>query len=309
MAEWALYLDETGSTERHVLPVAIGNTPAFTLGGVILPLDKWREYDRAYLYLKRDFFRAEIDRSKKTDIAWEIKGTDLFAPRNAASERNKVFAYKVLDLIKAFGGRVIGVTFLKSVSEPMSKTSIYTKGLQIIAERYDIYLREQNSSGIMIIDSRMAHTRKGSGLDYTVATSYLSFIFGNKEGQQLKRIIEGPIFADSGLTAGLQIADIVSGMIYTTTYAHKLAPQGADTARGFLDYTHATKFSNPLRDVTFVSKNKYGSQTIFGLRILDHRDEEPARPRRKLVMVSTLTEIEISRRQEALRIATSKNEI
>ncbi|WP_316227767.1 DUF3800 domain-containing protein [Bradyrhizobium sp. SZCCHNR3015] len=303
MAQWALYLDETGSTEAHGIPVKTGDTPIFTLGGVILPLDRWREYDRKYLYLKREFFRAEIDRSKKSDIAWEIKGTDLFAPRNAASERNKVFVYRVLDLIKEFGGRVIGVTFLKSVKEPMSRTSIYTKALQIIAERYDVFLREIDGSGILIIDSRMAHTRKGGGLDYAVAVSYLSFIFGNKEGQQLKRIIEGPIFADSGLTAGLQMADIVSGMIYTTTYRDRLAPQGADQATGYLDYTHTARYTAPLKDVTFHSANVYGQQKMYGLRTIDHRDEIKQQKPAALPRLGNLTTSEIERRREALRAA------
>lgn len=306
MAQYALYLDETGSTEAHSIPVKNGDTPIFTLGGVILPLERWREYDRKYLYLKRDFFKAEIDRSKKTDSAWEIKGTDLFAPRNAASERNKVFVYKVFDLIKDFGGRVIGVTFLKSVKDPMSHTSIYTKGLQIIAERYDIFLREMNGSGILIIDSRMAHTRKGGGLDYTVAVSYLSFIFGNAQGRQLKRIIEGPIFADSGLTAGLQLADIVSGLIYTSNYRDKLAPRGADHENGYLDYTHTAKYANALKDVTFHSANVYGQQRMYGLRTIDHRDaikqKTPTTPR-----LGNLTPEEIARREEALRLARASD--
>lgn len=272
MVQWALYLDETGNTNPHTIPVGVGQTPIFSLGGVILPFEKWREYDRAYLYLKRQFFKSEIDQSKKIDSVWEIKGTDLFAPRNAASERNKVFCYKVFDLIESFGGKIIGVTFLKSVMQPMPRVSLYTKGLQIIAERYDVFLREANASGVLILDSRMAHTRKGAGLDYTVATSYLSFVFGNEEGKQLKRIVEAPMFADSGLTAGLQIADIVSGAIYTNSYREKLAPRGAIPEHGYLDYTHVARYWPCLKKVTFHSANKYGSHRIFGLRTIDHRD-------------------------------------
>ncbi len=270
--KWALYLDETGTTEPHKLPVPQGATPLFTLGGIVLPLDRWRDYDRAYLYLKREFFKKEIDQSSKIDATWEVKGTDLLSPRNANSERNKVFCYRVLDLAKQFGGKVLGVTFLKSVKSPMPRTSIYTKGLQILAERFDVFLREIDGAGVLIMDSRMAHTRKGGGLDYTVAQSYLSFIFGNKEGQLLKRIIEAPMFADSGLTAGLQIADIMSGLIYTNAYRDKLAPNGADPACGYLDYTHTARYYTPLKEIIFESDNVYGEQRMFGLRTLDHRD-------------------------------------
>jgi Protein of unknown function (DUF3800) len=272
MVKWALYLDETGTPGPHTIPLLQGITPAFTLGGVVLPIERWRDYDRAYLYLKRQFFSAEIDRSSKLDCVWEVKGSDLLAPRNAGSERNKVFCYSVIDLLKEFGGKALGVTFLKSVKSPIPKNSIYTKGLQILAERYDAFLRENDSSGTLILDSRMAHMRKGSGLDYTVATSYLSFVFGNKEGQQLKRIVEAPLFADSGLTAGLQIADIISALIYTNAYREKLAPDGADVEFGYLDYGHTRRFYKPFREIIFESAKPHGGNQLFGLRTIDHRD-------------------------------------
>lgn len=239
---------------------------------MILPLARWRDYDREYLYLKREFFRDEIDRSSKDDTAWEIKGSALIAPRNSASDRNKVFCYRVLDLIQRFDGRIIGVTFLKSLKNPLARVSMYTKGLQILAERFDIFLRESNAEGMMIVDSRMAHTRKGGGLDYAVAQSYLSFVFGNDQGRQMKRLIEAPLFADSKLTAGLQIADVVAALVYASDYARKLAPQGAVPEQGFLDYTHVRRFEKPLKDRIFVSANIYGDQRTYGLRLIDHRD-------------------------------------
>lgn len=199
MADWALYLDEAGVTDPHKIPLSQGQTPAFSLAGVALPLAYWREYDRQYLYLKREFFAAEIDRSSKIDAVWEVKGADLVAPRNRDSQRNVAFVHKLLDLIQTFNGRVFGVSLLKGVTNPTPKTTIYTKALQIIAERYAEFLREINCSGITVLDSRMAHMKKGSGVDYTVAISYLSFIFGNREGQLLKQLTEAPMFADSGL--------------------------------------------------------------------------------------------------------------
>ncbi len=276
MVAWALYLDETGTTDAHTVPLKPGITPMFTLAGVALPIDRWRDYDRGYLRLKREFFAKEIDASTKIDVVWEVKGSDLFAPRNAASERNKVFAYKVLDLIKEYKGRAFGVNFLKSVNNPMPRSSIYTKGLQILAERFDVFLRESDEQGIIIMDSRMAHMRKGNGVDYTVATSYLSFIFGNNEGKLLKRIVEAPMFADSGITAGLQIADIVSGMIYADVYRHKLSSDVAVLEKGLLDYSHCQKYHTPLSEVVFQSENHYGSQKMYGLRTIDHRDVDIA---------------------------------
>jgi len=274
MVEWALYLDESGVTDSHSLPLVKGQSPVFTLAGVALPLDKWREYDRQYLYLKREFFRVEIDRSSKIDAVWEIKGSELLAPRNAASERNRAFVFRVLKLIKEFDGRIFGVSLLKGTINPTPKTTTYTKALQILAERFDAFLREINASGCMILDSRMAHMRKGAGLDYTVAVSYLSFIFGNSEGKLLRRLVEAPLFADSGLTAGLQIADIAAALVYTNVYREKLAPNGEDVNYGYVDYRHTRAFYPALKERVFEGQSNAGGPKLFGLRNLDHRDGE-----------------------------------
>lgn len=136
-----------------------------------------------------------------------------------------------------------------------------------------MFLREADGTGMMIVDSRMAHTRRGSGLDYTVAKSYLSFVFGNQEGRQLKRIIEAPLFVDSQLTAGIQIADIVAALVYGNHYREKLAPEGADEAVGYLDYRHTLRYWRPLREIVFESANVYHEgKALFGLRVIDHRD-------------------------------------
>lgn len=276
MPKWALYLDEVGDSRSHSRLLKSNQTPIFTLGGVALPLDMWRVIDRDFLYLKREFFEKEIERSSKDDTVWEIKGNDLIAPRNSTSERNRVFTHRVLDKVGSVDGALFSVNFLKSVSDPLSSVSMYSKGLQIIAERFDIFLRENNQHGVIIMDSRMAHTKKGSGLDYNVAKSYLSFVFGNEQGRQLKRIVEAPLFADSALTAGLQIADIVAALMYADAYQWKIAPDGRDKEMGYVDYTHIRRFRDELKNLEFKAKGKYDGRPVFGRRILDHRDDIPS---------------------------------
>lgn len=270
MTEWVLYLDESGSNDHHHLPMLKGETPVFTVAGVTLPCERWREYDREFLYLKREFFKAEIDRSSTLDTGWEAKGNYLLAPRNSDSVRNRVFVDRVIDIIRKYNGRIIGVSFIKNADTPMSRASMYTKGFQIIAERYDTFLREINCTGLMIADSRMAHLKKGSGLDYTVAISYLSYIFGHIEGRQLVRIIEAPLFADSKLTVGLQIADIVAMMVYTNAYRTKI-PFSQDNQDGYVDYSHTEAFYPKIRSITFESDRLYAGRKVYGLRTIDHR--------------------------------------
>jgi hypothetical protein len=111
----------------------------------------------------------------------------------------------------------------------------------------------------------MAHLKKGGGLDYTVAISYLSFIFGHLEGKQLKRIIEAPLFADSKLTAGLQIADIIAMLVYTNTYRTKVSHGASGNDNNYLDYMHTIHFYQKFKSIVFEGKE------VFGLRTIDHR--------------------------------------
>ena len=279
MPIWALYLDESGNPDRHQQPLKQNETPLFTLGGTALPLEHWRDYDRAFLGLKMDFFGSEIDKSSKLAPQWEFKGNRAISPRNADSDRIKHFCYRALDLIERFDGRLFAVSFLKNLNNPTPTSTMYTLALQILAESFDIFLREKSDTakGIIILDSRTAHTKKGGGLDYAVAQSYLSYVFGNEQGRQLKRLREAPLFADSGLTPGIQIADIVAALIYGNTYCHHLAPDGLDREAGLLDYRHVRRYWNQIRKLRFQSVGQYEGYQKFGVRAFDHRDPPSTR--------------------------------
>jgi hypothetical protein len=241
MNTWVLYLDESGDANPHHLPLRQGETPVFTLAGMALNLSDWRSYNREYNLLKFNFFKNEIEKSSKSQYQWEFKGNRAAAPRNAESVRIADFCHKVLDLVKDYNGQLFSVSFLKNHTSPTSNATMYTKALQIHAEAFDIFLREKSNDaqGIIVLDSRMAHFKKGSGLDYIVAISLLTYILGNDQGRQLKRIQEAPFFADSSITVGAQIADIVAALMFGNTYAANIAP---DDAAGYLDYSHTRRY-------------------------------------------------------------------
>lgn len=174
MSTWALYLDESGDAHPHPLPLA-GHCPVFTLAGVALPLSQWRNYHNDYSALKLQFFQNEIDKSSKTQHQWEYKGNRTIAPRNADSKRLADFTHKTLDLAENYAGRLFSVSFLKSPTNPTGHASMYTKALQILAESFDIFLREksEDARGITILDSRMAHLQKGSGIARVSGIGYM----------------------------------------------------------------------------------------------------------------------------------------
>ena len=259
-------MDESGSTDGYTLPIPNGRTPVFTLTAVALRLDQWRDIDRKFNNLKGGFFPDVLARkTRKEEI--EIKGQELSAPRNKGSDRRHRFLKEVFQLLKASNAKLFCVTFIKSDTEGMSPRSMYTHGFQILLERFNHYVvnNPDNKAGIMIRDSR-AGAIKGQGLDKEVAKSFQSFVFGNPLGKTLTAMHEAPLFADSQITVGIQLADIASSCIYANHYYYYVR-----NLPGAIDYAHMQSYWAYLDDLQYKYSSVDESEKIFGFRVLNHR--------------------------------------
>ncbi len=259
MSTCIFYIDESGDGEQYALPLKSGQTPILTLGAIALPLEEWRNFDRDYLSLKREFFPDELRRVSVHPSQWEIKGNELIAPRNSTDYRNRAFSYAVLNLCFDYHARFFGVTFRKNPTRPARPMSLYTMGLQRLAERFQDYLIEDSrySSGIVVLDSRERHR-----LDFQVAESYLSFVFGHDRGQRLLSLQEAPLFADSRLTAGLQIADNVTALLYANHYYYYCRNMA-----GAHDYQHAQLFWAKLNELQFKGQEVESGRRRLGFYV------------------------------------------
>lgn len=265
MSTIVVYIDEAGSPDSHRVPLITGETPLMTLVGLALPLAEWRERDRMYLRLKRQFFPDKMGRPGRRDEEVEVKGRDLTGPHQRTSSRRQAYNDRVLDLIDRFGGKAFAATFLKNPAQPMSSHSLYAKALQILVERVSLYVAESRvyKHAILICDSRM----KGiSGKDIEVARSHMSYIFGHATGRTFTNILEAPLFADSRLTVGLQLADILGANLYASQYDYRLR-----AVPGALDYSHARAYWPRLDRLEFKSTGQVDGFTLFGYRTVDLR--------------------------------------
>jgi hypothetical protein len=95
MSTLVIYIDEAGNVDSHHVPPAPGETPLFTLAAVGLPLADWRQRDRDFLKLKRQFFPDEMGRSDRRAEEVEIKGRDLTSPHQRTSSRRQEFNRRV----------------------------------------------------------------------------------------------------------------------------------------------------------------------------------------------------------------------
>jgi len=114
------------------------------------------------------------------------------------------------------------------------------------------------ANGIIIADTRAAE------FDFQVATSHMSYLFGHETGRELTNVLEAPLFADSRLTMGLQIADNVSSLVYANHYHYycRRLPSAESSV-------HVLRFWPELKALQFVSRRLYESRPMYGFRVIE----------------------------------------
>ncbi len=263
MSTCILYVDESGDVRRHNVPLENGQTPLFTLTGLALPLEDWRNFDREFLSLKCKFFQPEIDKSSKRSEHYEIKGNTLSSPRNKNSRRRHFYIKAICDLVTRFDGKLFCVSVIKCSQNPTSAKSIYTSSLQYMVERFNAFVNEHKSfdKGLIIADS----TKR---FDFDVASSHMSYIFGSDTGKLLTHIYEAPLFADSRLTAGLQLVDNLSAIIFSNHYHYYCR-----YVDGAFFYEHMQQHWEKIKAMEFHSRQKYDGYPKHGFRVIRHDKE------------------------------------
>jgi hypothetical protein len=252
------YIDESGSPEGYHEPLLNGETPIFSLNSLCIRDNTWRELDRDYLRLKNRFFKNEIG-TRRAEY-FEIKGSELTRPGNRTNKRAHQFIKQVINLCINYNATLFSIIFVKNALKPTPKRSLYTMALQYLCERFQIFLEESldQTNSILILDSRMHN------VDIEVAKSHMSFIFGHDTGKTCDKILEAPMFANSVLTVGLQVVDIIGSCVYSNFYQRNCM-----FVQGALNYSHMIKYWNDLETLQFKSKNLYEGHSRNGFRVID----------------------------------------
>lgn len=208
---YVCYIDEAGDTGKF-LSIRKDAQPAFILMGVILPQATLREYTEAFIGLKRQFYPGKCKGSKHDAILAELKGSDIrstFTKNNQNNKRHALgFLSKLMHLLRAHNGKLIGRAFVKKPDAPAKPASIYLSSMQRVCDSFQCFLEENASMGMVICDSR----------DYNQNHQASHAIFTQmykKDGDSYPRIIDMPTFGDSRNHAGIQTADLLcSALVY-----------------------------------------------------------------------------------------------
>ncbi|MEX2323893.1 MAG: DUF3800 domain-containing protein [Acidimicrobiia bacterium] len=216
------YVDEAGDAQP--IPLASASptvvAPVFVLGGLIIDASEVGALSAAYLDLKTRFYPGLMSSlSHHLDsVLVEVKASDIRrAVRSGSRDERRTaigFVDRVFDLLETHDARLIARVWVKTPGASFNGRSTYTYSMQALCRAFQQYLISNDGEGMVVADSRTHQ------LDERVAHS-LYTMKHRVLGDELNRVVEVPTFGRSGNHVGLQIADLVNGVLFpmaTRTY-------------------------------------------------------------------------------------------
>jgi hypothetical protein len=218
------YLDESGACERP--DRGVNATPVMVILGLIVNAALIPALTRDFLALKRRYFPGRFLRGPALDhVLTEVKGNEILQMARSDSRNRRrqatLLRNGLLDLVDAYGGKIIGRVWVKETGKSLKPDSTYCYAVQDIALHFTQYLQEVCSRGLMIADGR------SQKLNVNVAHS----VFTQKwrtGGDPYPALLEVPLFAHSDNHVGIQIADLLaSTLVFPMAAAAFGAPSGS----------------------------------------------------------------------------------
>jgi hypothetical protein len=205
-----LYLDEFG----HPGPYDPSDTrhrhhPLFGFAGVAIEATSWRDLDRSFLRLKLRYYAEEI---RKAQIVAGIR-PERWEPKQLRSRRDRRFAADVLGLVRSCRGTLFAYGCVKRASpRAHGAHALYNSQVQGALETYERFLRSiadrQRGQGVAIVD------RRSESQNQLVLESAQSHLFANPYMRQADaRVIETPLLVATEWYHGVQLADVVGGVV------------------------------------------------------------------------------------------------
>ncbi|WP_080580029.1 DUF3800 domain-containing protein [Sinorhizobium fredii] len=200
------FVDESGTPPSRPNP----NHPYFTLGAVIIEDNVWHDIaDHVRGFCTRHRLRGELK--------WRYFSPHNRSPENPMAEKNpeerKALSLEFADIIAHSPLTIIAcVTDIEVAFQYASVTNqreLYHFAYKPLSERFQYFLQDQKSLGIVIADHR------GRDDDRLFRAHHDSLV--GRSGKTVSaygRFVEGLLLQDSCHSIGIQLADFVAGAIH-----------------------------------------------------------------------------------------------
>lgn len=185
----------------------------FVLLGLVLDADTITSVSAQFLDLKARYYPGLVGAVtyRLDSVLVEVKSSDLRKAVRDGSNRARGtaigFLDRVFEVLDSHAARLLARVWVKTPGQPFDDRAVYTYSMQALCRGFQSYLAEAEDRGVVIADSRTHQ------LDERVAHS-LYTMKHRAAGDELARIAEVPTFGRSGNHVGLQIADLVGGVLF-----------------------------------------------------------------------------------------------
>lgn len=233
-----MYVDDSGS------PALKDHTKYYVISGVIVHETDMNQVERAIQRYRRTHF---VDAYAES----EIHVHDIYKSQKEYAALTKERKYQLLDelyhAIELLPIRVISVGIDKALVQAQKPHwNIFNAAWTFLCERFDMYIDDNGNSlnkGLIIVD-------KSSKMPEKEITNTVSRLrrFGSSF-QDLSTLAEEPIFIDSHLREGIQVADACAYATLKNLNGHDKFTKYWDVVRGKL------------------RSNVYGEVSGYGLKI------------------------------------------
>ena len=261
------FIDEAGDLGVLGDPPALNDQPVLVIAGLFVDAARLESLTHEYLNLKVRFYPdLNYSSTRRLDrILPEIKGADLRKHATRGNARNNRRAIGLLDrlmsLLRRHEVRLVARIWVKAPGSQFEGTAVYTSSIQGLCTYFEHYLKERDSNGLCIADSRTKS--KNLRVSHSIFTQKFRTV------PNYERLVELPTFGHSNNHAGLQICDIVcSGLLYPiacfaycTGHVNNVHVQpGASRLR--------SRYGQQLKELQH--RYQYGDRYVGGVTVADH---------------------------------------
>lgn len=173
--------------------------------------------------LTSQIYKIKIEVYGKSDV--EIKATKLIHKKtlDAKHTQNKLFMDKLMQLICDFDIKVFAVIMERPDFEPYLKDGILPKQYFYLLKKIELFCEIYSHQMALVIFDEQDRSE-----DKKISVAFNNFLYQAALGKSFKKILEVPLFANSEITPGVQLADLMAGIVrhYYEKELYQKKPEG-----------------------------------------------------------------------------------
>ena len=250
------YIDESGDSQA-INSASASVQPCLVIAGLFVDAASIRSLTNEFIQLKIRFYPGKfkhinhdldilLTEIKGSDIRTDIRSNALTSPK---IQHHMKFMDEIFRICKKYNVKIVSRVWVKAFGKPIVDKSVYTITTQNIAQRFDIFLTQNQSHGMIVADFR--DPNRNSYVAHSIFTQKHKANF-----DQFPSIYEVPTFGVSNNHACLQIADLLCSAVISPIACLTLCTPQVSNVHTHPNYQWIKeRFKKRLRNLQFHCKH------------------------------------------------------